>query len=105
MNYKNLFDLTELEAIEEMAYHGFDADEIAEVIYKGNACDGNMTVKAIRDFDHDGYKAYRKGYLKSQLELRQRIFKDAQHGSSPAQAMAKKILDEAEFRMKAIWAN
>ena len=42
--------------------------------------------------------AYRKGFLLAELKLRERIFTDAGHGSSPAQALAKKILDDAKFK-------
>lgn len=86
----------QLAAAEEMASHGFSVNEIAEVI----SPDDLMLVVCLSD-DHESafYKRYRKGYLSSLLELRQRIFKDAKHGSSPAQALAKKILDDAEYKL------
>lgn len=90
MNLENLFSQEELEAIEEMAYHGFTWDEISEVIPKRNLH---------YNPEHESYCAYRKGFLKSQLELRRAIFRDAKHGSSPAQAAAMKILDHAEYKM------
>lgn len=99
MKYDKLFSEQELEAIEEMAAHGFIASEIAEVIIKPSECCENITGLAIQNPESAAYKAYRKGFLKSQLELRQRIFIDAKHGSSPAQALALKILDEADYNL------
>jgi len=83
---------TDYEAIEEMAHHGFTIPEICEVLELDIFWFTNETSKS--------YKAYRKGFLQSQLELRQRIFIDAKHGSSPAQTLAAKILDAAEFELK-----
>ncbi len=100
MNSEKLFSEEELAAIEEMGAHGFIVSEIAEVIEKIDPCSyKNNSIIALMDPDNDGYKSYRKGFLKSQLELRQRIFIDAKHGSSPAQTLAAKILDEAEYQM------
>lgn len=79
------------DAVEEMAYHGFTLEEILEVI----EVDPFWFDQIHSQFS----KAYLKGFLKSQLELRQRIFLDAKHGSSPAQALAIKILDAAAFKM------
>jgi hypothetical protein len=91
---------SELDAIEEMAAHGFTPDEISEVVQRSTECAENITAIVLKhDVDTEAFKRYRKGFLKSQLELRQRIFLDAKHGSSPAQALAKKILDDAEFKL------
>lgn len=86
----------QIASIEEMAAHGFSLKEIAEVITPDD-----QYGFCLNTYDKNGpvYLAYRKGHLKSQLELRQRIFIDAKHGSSPAQMLAKKILDDAEFKM------
>lgn len=75
--------------IERMAGAGFTGEEIAEV----------LEVSVSLTEDEDFKKAFRKGYLTRQLELRERIFKDAKNGSSPAQAMAKKILDDCATKM------
>ena len=100
MNSENLFSEEELAAIEEMAAHGFTVCEIAEVIVKATETCCNITpVVLSHDQESEAYKRYRKGFLQSQLELRQRIFLDAKHGSSPAQMLAKKILDDAEYKM------
>lgn len=82
-------------AIEEMAANGFSMEEIAEVI----ASDDQLFLPVMQNKHSSFYQAYRKGFLKSQLELRQRIFKDAKNGSSPAQMLAKKILDDAAYKM------
>lgn len=95
MNLPNLDD-QQLEAIEEMAYHGFTSSEIAEVIGIDSTTMENFAWQEKR---HPVFNAYRKGYLKSQLELRQRIFRDAKNGSSPAQTLAYKILDNAKYEI------
>lgn len=79
----------ELQMVERMASCGFTMIEAADVIERD-----------IHVFDLPAYKlAYRKGFLKRQLELRERIFKDAKNGSSPAQALAKKIMDDCLTKM------
>ncbi len=77
-----------LATIEELAAHGFTMKEVEEII-------GKEIIPSV-----DGDLAFRKGFLKSELELRQRIFKDAKNGSSPAQMLAKKIMDEAAYKFE-----
>ncbi len=84
----------ELNAIEELAGHGFTCDEICEVMQ----FEFNVFRLAFKNPFSIVNGVYRKGFLKSQLALRQRIFKDAMHGSSPAQTLAKKIMDDCEFK-------
>ncbi len=98
MQLKKMTQLTEknLSMIEVMAGTGFSLDEIAEVLEVDPtefATEYRNTGSAVR-------KHYRKGYLQAQLELRKRIFKDAGHGSSPAQTLAKGIMDAADFKLK-----
>lgn len=88
---------TVCDAIEEMAAHGFSIAEINEVLRTPDSCKRDAI--DLEYMESQEYLAYRKGLLKSQLELRQRIFIDAKNGSSPAQALAKKILDDAEFKL------
>jgi hypothetical protein len=95
---KKDFTPEQLAAIEEMAAHGFTTWEIAEVLGDDRRDTGCMQ-SAFVNRKSEAYRYYRKGFLKSQLELRQRIFLDAKHGSSPAQTLAAKILDEAEYQM------
>lgn len=52
---------------------------------------------AIKDEECDFYKAYMKGQLQTKLLLNERIFKDANNGSSPAQTLALKLLDECRI--------
>lgn len=70
--------------IERLAACGFTVGEVAEV----------LEVQPEDLANDSSRKAYRKGFLTRQLELRERIFKDAKNGSSPAQTLAKKILDD-----------
>jgi hypothetical protein len=94
----NSIELSEEELcmIESMGANGFTPDEIAEVL--------ELNTHAFKHYfsDHDGviYKRYRKGYLKAQLDLRERIMKDAKHGSSPAQTLMKKIFDDTDHYLK-----
>lgn len=87
---------SELAMIQTMAGTGFSLEEIAEVI----EVDTSDFILAYKNRESVVYKTHRKGYLLSQLDLRTRIFKDAGHGSSPAQTLAKKIMDDADFKMK-----
>jgi hypothetical protein len=93
MNLRELTD-EELNMVEAMGATGFSPSEIAEVLLL-NADD---VEKACKDPGDNLYKRYRKGYLEQSLKLRQRIFKDAANGSSPAQTLAKKILDDCAFK-------
>ena len=90
-------NLTEanLEMIEAMGATGFNPEEIAEVLEL-------PAEEFLSVFSHkhsDAYKRYRKGFLFAQLALRQRIFKDAGFGSSPAQTLGKKIMDDCEYKL------
>ena len=96
------FDDEVIGAIEEMAAHGFSIDEICEVVCY-EKCDMDVESQKFLFFKsfqqkQTVYTTYRKGFLQSQLKLRQRIFTDAGHGSSPAQTLAKKIMDDCEFK-------
>jgi len=97
MSLPNLSE-KQVESIEEMAANGFTPEEIGEVLFFFKV-DQEALLEEMRTKKGLGYLSYRKGFLKSQLELRQRIFKDAKNGSSPAQMLAKKILDDAEYKM------
>lgn len=93
----NLLELNkpEMQMIEEMGATGFSPAEIAEVL----ELDKELFIE---EFNKKTtlYKTYRKGFLKAQLELRERIMKDAKHGSSPAQTLMKKIFDDADHLLK-----
>lgn len=95
MNLKNL-DEKALAMIELMGGTGFNPEQIAEVL----EVDETIFLEEFASKNSIIYKRYRKGFLESELKLRMRILKDAGHGSSPAQAMAKKIMDECLHKMK-----
>lgn len=80
-----------LEKVERMGAAAFTAKEMAVVLELPPD-----DVKAwLNDENHALSRAYNKGLLMRQLEVRERIFKDAKNGSSPAQAMAVKLLEGA----------
>ena len=54
----------------------------------------------MQDPENPFFKAAMKGKLERQLVLRERIFKDAENGSSPAQTLAMKIFETSELRAK-----
>lgn len=81
-------------SVERMAGAAFTIDEIADVL-ELEATDLHACMEDKRNLF---YKAYRKGYLARQLEVRERIFKDAKHGSSPAQTLANKMLDDVMIK-------
>lgn len=100
MNSSESLKLSEdqLEMIEAMGATGFCISEIAEVI----EVNPDQLQQDYSNTDSVVYKRYRKGFLKASLELRQRIFKDAGHGSSPAQTLAKKIMDDADYKHQSL---
>lgn len=89
------FNETQLMMVEAMGGTGFSAVEIAEVL----EIEQPIFLSVFRDQNSNVYKRYRKGLLLAKLQLRQRIFKDAGYGSSPAQTLASKIIGEAEFKL------
>jgi hypothetical protein len=52
--------------------------------------------KAVKDETSDAHKAYYKGYLLSQFKVRKEIIKMAERGSSPAQTLVKKLIEESD---------
>jgi predicted DNA-binding protein YlxM (UPF0122 family) len=80
----------QLSNVERMAAAAFSIAEIAEVL----EVNADLLHSCVDMPDHPIRKAYRTGQLRRQLELRERIFKDAKNGSSPAQTIAQKLLDE-----------
>lgn len=54
----------------------------------------------MNDEDSDFFKAVMKGKLETQLKLRERIIKDAGNGSSPAQTLAIKIIEDSALKSK-----
>lgn len=83
-----------LEQIERMAAAAFTIPEVAEVLLVPE----DELMMHYHNPDSAVRKAYRTGYLRRQLELRERIFLDAKNGSSPAQAMAYKLLEDVTIK-------
>lgn len=80
--------------VERMAAAAFSAEEIAEVMELPE----EELKSAILMPGSVWRKAYNTGYLRRQLELRERIFKDAKNGSSPAQTIAHKLLEDVAIK-------
>jgi hypothetical protein len=85
-----------LEYITRMAAAAFTPHEIAIVLQ----VDGAVFCAAADDCDHEVAKAYNRGFLTRQLELRERIFQDAKNGSSPAQTIAARIMENCIVKSK-----
>jgi hypothetical protein len=78
-------------SVERMAGAAFSLEDIADVLEVDVDC-----LYPLMDEKADPFRiAFRKGFLTRQLEVRERIFKDAKNGSSPAQTLANKMLDDA----------
>ena len=80
-------------SIERMAAAAFSFEEMADVL----EIEQRDFFIAMREEGHPVQKRIRKGMLARQLELRERIFKDAKNGSSPAQTLAVKLLDNMKI--------
>ena len=92
--FKTVLDTEQLAAIERMAAAAFTAkeiEEILEIVHLSVIIEDNNTI---------AHKAFRKGYLTRQLELRERIFQDAKNGSSPAQTIANKLLEDSLIKAR-----
>lgn len=84
----------QLQMIERMSAAAFSIKEIAEVC----EVDAAALEACYNQDGHAVRKAIRTGYLRRQLELRERIFKDAKNGSSPAQTIAYKLLEDVTIK-------
>lgn len=82
-----------LNSIERMASAAFSFEEMADVL----EIEHETFFLAMHHEGHPVQKRIRKGMLARQLELRERIFKDAKNGSSPAQTLAVKLLDNMKI--------
>ncbi len=79
--------------VETYASLMFTRSEIA-VILQVDAPELELLIK---DPDHPVGKAFNRGRLKREAEIRKGIFDLAQNGSSPAQAFAMKIIENAKM--------
>jgi len=79
--------------VENYASLMFTKEEIAIII----EVDPLQLQTVLEDRDHPAYRAFRRGRLKREAEIRKGIFDLAQNGSSPAQAFAMKIIENAKM--------
>jgi hypothetical protein len=84
----------QLDEVTEMAKLFYPASDIAINI----EVDTEEFVLAIKAQDNDIYKAYRKGWLISDIKLRKSILTSAENGSNPAQQMLRQIQQETTAR-------
>lgn len=79
----------ELELLERMGANFFSIEKAAIVLEK----EKTALKVALKDKKSEAYQYYYKGLFKSEMELRESIFKLAKRGSNPAQKMALDILN------------
>lgn len=94
---KSLNDITaeELAEVESLAGLFFSPREISvmmeldveEIFLQLDTCDGRF------------YRAFQKGRLQNEVDLRKAIFQLARAGSSPAQTMAMDLLKKSKAKM------
>jgi hypothetical protein len=89
-----LIDLNEsfITEVETYASLMFTKEEIA-VILEVDPVELNLL---LQEQDHPVFKAFQKGRLKREAEVRKGIFDLAQNGSSPAQTFAMKLIENAK---------
>ena len=84
----------QLAEVENLASFFFSPDEIAIVV----DLDMADLEDELLDDTSEVYRAYKRGLLKSKLELRKSILTLAKQGSGPAQTLALRVLDDLEAR-------
>ena len=80
-------DNVQLEMTEELAGLFYTPKEISNIL----EVDPEEFENMINSESGNGYKAYMRGYYKSDIELRKSITESALQGSSPAQSMLRDI--------------
>lgn len=80
--------------VERMGAAHFRKKEVLRVIGMG---DNSDAINALADSESDFNRAYHRGRLKSELEVREAIFLQARNGSSPAQSLARQIIIEGRM--------
>lgn len=85
-----------LKYVERLAAAAFTEKEMAIALEIKN----DKLKMLLQDEENPFFKAVMKGKLERQLVLRERIFQDATNGSSPAQALAMRIIDESNIKSK-----
>ena len=79
--------------VETYASLMFTKEEIAVIL----EVDPSEFKVLLKDQDNPVFKAFQRGRLKREAEVRKGIFDLAQNGSSPAQAFAMKIIENAKM--------
>jgi hypothetical protein len=79
--------------VETYASLMFTKEEIAVIL----EVDPAELVVLLQDHGNVTFKAFQRGRLKREAEVRKGIFDLAQNGSSPAQAFAMKIIENAKM--------
>ena len=79
--------------VETYASLMFTKEEIAIIL----EVDPSELKVLLKDRDNPVFKAFQRGRLKREAEVRKGIFDLAQNGSSPAQAFAMKIIENAKM--------
>ena len=79
--------------VETYASLMFTKEEIAVIL----EVDPSELKVLLKDRDNPVCKAFQRGRLKREAEVRKGIFDLAQNGSSPAQAFAMKIIENAKL--------
>ena len=78
--------------VETYASLMFSKEEIAVIL----EVDPAELAVLVQDQDNPVFRAFRRGRLKREAEVRKGIFDLAQNGSSPAQTMAIKLIENAK---------
>ena len=78
--------------VETYASLMFSKEEIAVIL----EVDTVQLVDLLEDQDNPVFRAFQRGRLKREAEVRKGIFDLAQNGSSPAQTFAMKLIDNAK---------
>jgi hypothetical protein len=89
------FTDTELKEIEEFASLLFSPEVIAQVM----GVELNDFVESIADISSPAAKAFSRGALMTEVELRRSILRLAKQGSSPAQTLSIKMRDELHLSL------
>lgn len=79
--------------VETYASLMFSKEEIALIL----EVDPSELKVFFNDQDTAAFRAFRRGRLKREAQVRQGIFDLAQNGSSPAQAFAMKLIENAKM--------
>ena len=78
--------------VETYASLMFSKEEIAVIL----EVDPSELAFLLQDQDNPVFKAFQRGRLKREAEVRKGIFDLAQNGSSPAQTFAMKLIENAK---------